>query len=121
MFCPHCGNEIADDAVICVKCGREVGKSKKGSSDGEKWGTGAFVGLILMTLFVPYVGGLLGLIFGIIGLTKPAKKKQGLTLVIIAVVGFILSVVMWGAIFALFLADSYDPYGLANSVMLNIT
>jgi ribosomal protein L40E len=25
-FCTHCGAEIADDAVICVKCGCSVGK-----------------------------------------------------------------------------------------------
>ncbi len=23
-FCVHCGNEIHDDAVICVKCGRQI-------------------------------------------------------------------------------------------------
>jgi ribosomal protein L40E len=25
-FCTHCGAEIADDAVVCVKCGCSVGK-----------------------------------------------------------------------------------------------
>ena len=24
MFCKHCGAEIADEAVICVKCGKPV-------------------------------------------------------------------------------------------------
>ncbi len=23
-FCVHCGNEIHDDAIVCVKCGRSV-------------------------------------------------------------------------------------------------
>ena len=27
-YCVHCGNEIHDDAVICVKCGRNVESSK---------------------------------------------------------------------------------------------
>jgi hypothetical protein len=27
-YCVHCGNEIHDDAVICVKCGRSVESSK---------------------------------------------------------------------------------------------
>ena len=26
-FCSHCGNQIEDDAVICVSCGRMVGDS----------------------------------------------------------------------------------------------
>lgn len=29
MFCNHCGAEINDDAVVCVKCGRPVAKSSK--------------------------------------------------------------------------------------------
>ena len=28
MFCSHCGSEIHDEAVICVKCGCEVSKAK---------------------------------------------------------------------------------------------
>lgn len=27
MFCPKCGKEIADDAVICIGCGRSVNGS----------------------------------------------------------------------------------------------
>ena len=23
-YCPHCGAELVDDAVVCVKCGRSV-------------------------------------------------------------------------------------------------
>lgn len=26
MFCVHCGAEINDSAVVCVKCGRETGR-----------------------------------------------------------------------------------------------
>lgn len=28
MYCIHCGNEIADDAVVCVHCGRWVEAQK---------------------------------------------------------------------------------------------
>ena len=24
MYCPHCGKEVADDAVVCVGCGRSL-------------------------------------------------------------------------------------------------
>ena len=23
-YCPHCGNQVEDEAVVCVKCGRKV-------------------------------------------------------------------------------------------------
>ncbi|MCF7911461.1 MAG: hypothetical protein K9M99_02955 [Candidatus Cloacimonetes bacterium] len=119
MFCPGCGNEVANDAVICVKCGRRVGKEAIAGAEDGKWTTGVFVALILVTVLVPYVGGLIGLIFGIIGLTKPAKKKQGLILILTAVGGFILSMAFWGAVIgSMFLADSYDYYGVLDIIYL---
>ncbi len=27
MFCPKCGNEVADHAVVCVKCGGAINSS----------------------------------------------------------------------------------------------
>ena len=29
MFCRNCGNEMTEEAVVCVKCGVPVGKGKK--------------------------------------------------------------------------------------------
>ena len=26
MYCAHCGSQIADDAIVCVHCGRSTGK-----------------------------------------------------------------------------------------------
>ena len=119
MFCPGCGNDVADDAVICVKCGRRLCKEVHSQTEDGKWSTGIFVALILVTVLIPYVGGLTGLIFGIIGLTKPAKKKQGLILTLTAVGGFIISMAFWGAVIgSIFVADSYDYYGMLGSVNL---
>lgn len=28
-FCSNCGNEMLDEAVMCVKCGTMVGNAKK--------------------------------------------------------------------------------------------
>ncbi len=38
MFCVHCGKEIADDAVVCVGCGRQVKELEK--KDDKPWTTG---------------------------------------------------------------------------------
>ena len=32
-FCPNCGNEMVDEAVMCVKCGTMVGNVKKENSN----------------------------------------------------------------------------------------
>ena len=39
MFCSSCGKQIADDAVVCVGCGRST---RKASGSGEAWGVGSY-------------------------------------------------------------------------------
>lgn len=79
MFCNSCGKEIADDAVVCIGCGRPVKPLK---SSGEKWGTGSMIGLVVGSIVIP----LIGIIFGIIGLTKEEKKGQGAALLTIGII-----------------------------------
>ena len=55
MFCPKCGNEIDDDADVCVKCGHLVKKSSP-EYNVSKTGIG-----VVMALFL----GVIGLIIGI--------------------------------------------------------
>lgn len=71
MYCPHCGKEIADDAVVCVGCGREI--KAIGKPADKKWSGGILALLIILTIFIPLVG----IIAGIVGLTKEAKRSQG--------------------------------------------
>lgn len=73
---------------------KDIFSLKTGVNNEGKWNTGIFVVLILVILFVPYIGGLIGLIFGIIGLTKPANKLQGLILVIMSVVVYIIGMII---------------------------
>lgn len=63
MFCQKCGEEINDDAVVCVKCGCSIEKNKPNTPptqppeiDEEKTGVGIAMGLFL---------GVIGLIIGI--------------------------------------------------------
>ncbi len=53
MFCKHCGAEIADEAVICVKCGKP-GAEMPGtvSAENDKPSTG----LNILSFFIPLVG-----------------------------------------------------------------
>ena len=53
MFCKHCGAEIADEAVICVKCGKPVAEMPGTvSADNDKPSTG----LNILSFFIPLVG-----------------------------------------------------------------
>ena len=55
MFCPKCGQEINDDAQVCVHCGRSVGNESNDPKYSQpKTGIGVVAGLFL---------GLLGLLF----------------------------------------------------------
>ena len=80
MFCKYCGKEIADEAVICVGCGRPVAEAKAAPakaeavfSDGEvkKESNGLMTAACVLSFLVPIVG----LILSIVGLSK-AKTKQ---------------------------------------------
>lgn len=108
MFCSSCGKEIADDAVVCIGCGRAVNKNISAitKSDSEPWSGGIYSLIIIGTLLIPYAGSLLGLIFGIIGISKEPKRTQGFILIILVLVNILLSIFMWGAI----LGASEDLY-----------
>ena len=69
MYCPKCGEQIEDEAVICPKCGCETGiKTKKNSTDGEsKAGIGC-----LFCLFL----NLIGLIIGICMYPSGTKDRE---------------------------------------------
>ena len=67
-FCSHCGAQIEDDAVICVKCGRSVagGKGVIPEADAPS------AGFSVLSFFIPLVGLILYLIWKD---TYPLKAK----------------------------------------------
>ena len=83
MFCPHCGNELTDDAIVCASCSKQVIPLQKivsGDSTGQ-WGKGIFVLLILLAIYLPPGG----LVAGIVGLRSKPKRRQGIKLLVISV------------------------------------
>ena len=101
MFCLHCGNEIADDAIVCVSCGKRVTPLQKvvsADSTGQ-WGSGVFALLVISVIIFPP----LALVAGIIGLSSKPKRRQG----IILLVGVAAWVAL--AIWMLMSEGSYTP------------
>lgn len=77
-YCSHCGAEVNDEAVVCVKCGCSLGPIKQVESN--VWG--------ILSIVFGALGGWLGLVFGIIGLctykdeSNRKKCKIGIGLVL---------------------------------------
>lgn len=72
-FCSNCGNEVADEAVICPKCGVSVNQKNQNVSPKGNNSNGMATAGFVLSFFVP----LLGLIFSILGLKKVKETNTG--------------------------------------------
>ncbi len=72
-FCSNCGNEVADEAVICPKCGVSVSQNTAVSNNNNGTSNGMAIAGFILSFFVP----LLGLIFSILGLKKVKETNKG--------------------------------------------
>ena len=79
-FCSNCGNELAEQAAICPKCGVSTGLQVQSSNDTNSNGI-AVAGFVLSFLI-----SLLGLIFSIIGLKKSKETNNGKELIIAGII-----------------------------------
>ena len=83
-YCAHCGAEIDNEAVICIKCGRTVDGALSHSSPSDNWNVLAIVGFALS-----FFSTIVGLILSIIGYKQAkASGEKGKEL---ALAGIIIS------------------------------
>lgn len=92
-FCSHCGAQIDDNAVICVKCGCSVSGAKIDPQDAPS------TGFAVLSFFFPLIGLILYLVWHS---SSPMKAKScgkgALIGVIVSVVVSILYVVVIGSL-----------------------
>lgn len=96
-FCPHCGAQIDDDAVVCVKCGCSVSQSPKKSSVEDA----PNMGFAVLGFFIPLVGLILYLVWKDSTPLRAKSAGKG------ALIGFITSIafsILYGIIVAIGLA-----------------
>lgn len=91
MYCKNCGNQIDDNAVVCIHCGhatenQQASQSVQTTNSGES-NTIAIVGFVFAFLFP-----LVGLICSIIGLKK--SKELGGAQKGLATAGIVVSVII---------------------------
>ena len=61
MFCKNCGNQIADAAVVCPKCGvPDAGKSVAPATEQVP---NHMVGAILTAIFCCQIGGIVAIVY----------------------------------------------------------
>ena len=94
MYCPKCGKEINDEAVICVGCGCQVKQKAEASADVQEnkpvreSSSTANCALLFAFLF-PVVG----LVMGIIGSCRyktPMYKNRCITAIVVSVIVWIV-------------------------------
>ena len=98
-YCPHCGKELVEGAVVCLNCGRSVNEINTNSNpvSPSSYTTRANsnvpdapnTGMAVLGFFIPIVGLVLYLLWKD---TTPLKAKsagKG------ALIGFIVMVVSW--------------------------
>ena len=97
VFCPHCATELADDAIICVGCSKQVTPLQKvvsAASTGQ-WDSWTFALLIILTFLFPPGG----LVAGIYSLFSKTKRRQGIIILVIG--AFYWAFMIWFAIASL--------------------
>ena len=61
MFCKNCGNQIADAAVVCPKCGVPV--AGKSIAPATEQVPNHMVGAVLTALFCCQIGGIVAIVY----------------------------------------------------------
>ena len=97
MYCKNCGNEINEQAVVCIHCGCAVEQQKPQNTEPSKTNVLAIVGFI-MSFFMP----LAGLICSLIGFKNADKEYNG-NCKGLALAGTILSAISLAIVFAVVL------------------
>lgn len=94
VFCRGCGKEIHESATTCPQCGAQQEKQSEAAQvAGKPWGTVRMMIYGAFSFFAP----LIGLIAGIIGLTKAHTRKQGWILLGLAVAGMVMYALISGS------------------------
>lgn len=109
MFCKNCGNQIADAAVVCPKCGVPIaGKSVASATEQVP---NHMVGAILTTIFCCLIGGIASIVYaskvntklaqGDIDGARAASKKAKLCIILNMIAAPLIGLIgiMTGAFF----------------------
>ena len=94
-FCTHCGNEVNENAVVCLQCGCEIPSANISVTTGSQSKTQlsltlGIIGIVSAWLFalVGHVVSIIGIVIGI----KEYKKSNRMTGLILSIIGEVCSI-----------------------------
>ena len=110
-YCTHCGAEVNDEAIVCIKCGCSTIKTdlqtvnKVNSLDAPSTGWAVF------SFFLPGIGAILFLVWRKSSPKKAGSCAQGLAIatIVSAVFSTIVSIV-WFFVFATYFDDIFSYF-----------
>ena len=87
-FCTHCGAEIADAAVVCVKCGCSL----ENNSTQIRTDDAPSAGFAVLGFFLPLIGAILILVWSKSNPQKALSCAKGIaiSLIVSAAIGLIV-------------------------------
>lgn len=95
-YCTHCGNEVNENAVVCVKCGCEISEIPTHSSQCNKKtqiSTSEILGAIgIVAAWLFALGGHVASIIGIVLGIKEYKETEKMTGLILSIIGEVCSI-----------------------------
>lgn len=110
MFCSNCGNQIDDNAVVCIHCGAATqnANNQPAQPASTQSNTTAIVGFVL-AFFMP----LIGLILSIIGVKNAAKCDgngkglaiAGIIISALEIVAIVIVIILFFGIFGALAAE----------------
>lgn len=83
MYCKNCGQEIRNEAVICVHCGCSVEKKEPLTEDKIS------AAIVILSLIIPLVG----IIMGIVNFCKGKFRSGGIYLAI-GIISWIFNIII---------------------------
>lgn len=87
MYCRNCGEEVNDNAVVCVHCGVATGINPMAKVGGGGLGMAHLVLGYLASVFIPIIG----LVVGLASLRK--DRDHGIGMIVVS----IIATVVWAS------------------------
>ena len=87
-FCTHCGSEVDENAVVCMKCGCIISKDKSLANAESKGRSSLLLGIL--GIVFAWIFALVGHVVSIIGIVRGIteyKKTGKITGLVLSIVG----------------------------------
>lgn len=94
-YCVHCGNEVADDAVVCMKCGCALSVQKTDTVETKKKSPASLILGILGIVFAWFFA-LAGHVLSIVGIVlgiKEYKANGNMSGLVVSIVGEVCAII----------------------------